>query len=188
MKKLLLGLLIAGFVLTNTPISMACSKGKASSCATCQYKAKTCKITKLKSKTSLLWTNQECMAITDEQLEKVKVIKHKAIKELIQLKADVDIIKVDVTSLLYADSMDLSKVNKLIDAKYSKKNKTAKTYVKAVSDIQKILTEEQRAKWQSSCSKGSSDCAKCASSSGPKICPITGKTLGDKGSSKGSMK
>jgi Spy/CpxP family protein refolding chaperone len=190
MKKILMaGVLITGLIMANPAVVLACSQQKTQ-CAKCEAKAQQCKISELKKKVKPLWIHKDVLSIKEDQLNKIKDIKHKAIKELIQLNADKEIVMVDLESAMRGDSIDVNSINKLIDTKYAAKNKTAKTYVKAIGDIQKVLTKEQRAQWGeiSVKSKLSEEkCAKCASSDG-KICPLTGKSLDGKGSPKGSMK
>jgi len=191
MKKFLMaGVLITGLVMANPAIVLACPQQKEQ-CVKCEAKAQQCKISKLKKKVKALWAHKDVLGVNEDQLAKIKDIKHKAIKELIQLNADKEIVMVDLESAMRGDLIDIAVINKLIDAKYTAKNKTAKTYVKAISDIQKVLSKEQRALWKEMCAKselGGSECAKCAASSEGKICPLTGKSLDGKGSPKGSMK
>ena len=123
-----------------------------------------------------------------------------AFKEAIKIaKAEIDVIKVDVKTAMWKEKIDLAEVNKLIDKKYNAKAKLAKTYVKAVSDIQGVLSAEQlsqlhemkvQAKLTKDCKKCGHDkkCTKCAAKSGGKFCPITGKPLDTAGYDKGSMK
>lgn len=191
MKKfLMVAALMTGLIFLNSTLATA-GGHKKSGCAKCEAKAEQCKVSKLKKKVTPLWKNQAMLGISDEQMDKIGDIKHKAMKELIQLKADKDVIMVDVKTEMWAESIDVGAVNNLIDSKYASKKKAAKVFVKAIADIQQVLTEEQRAKWRnmskcSKCAQGSS-CAKCAASGG-KVCPLTGKVLDEKGSPKGSMK
>jgi len=186
MKKLLItSLVVTGLLLSSSVVVQACSKDKGK-CSKCAEKTQKCKITKLKKKVKPLWIHKDSLGITEDQLNKIKDIKHKAIKKMIQLHADKDIVMIDLDSAMRAESINVNVVNKLIDSKYVSKKKTAKTYVKAISDIQKVLTEGQRAQWKKMALKekfGRSKCSKCANSSGDKICPITGKLFSESGSS-----
>ncbi len=188
-KALLASLIIAGMVMANTTTVQAWS-GKKGGCMKCASKAEKCKISKLKKKVKPLWKNQAELGITDDQLKQIKEIKHAAIKEMIQLKADKDIIMVDLKSAMKSPSINVGQVNSMIDAKYATKVKTAKTFVKALADIQQVLTEEQRVKWLEMCKKccSSGDCGGKCGKGGGNYCPITGKPMHGKGSAKGSMK
>ncbi len=174
----------------------ACHKGgcKGSSCS--QGKASKCKITKLKKMTKMLYWHKDALEITDDQMDQIKSVKHTAIKTLIKLRADKDIVKVDLKSEMWEDMIDVDRVNDLIDQKYAIKTSASKVYVKAIADILKILNEDQRKmvkkiakhkKMGKSCGT-SSCCGKCGSGGAGKVCPITGKPLDGKGSMKGSMK
>jgi len=191
MKKVLLsGIIITGLIMANPVMIEACQKGATSSCAKCAAKASQYKISKLKKKVTMLWTNQDALEITDDQMAKIKDIKHAAIKELIRLKADKDVVMVDLKSAMWEESMDLGAVNKLIDTKYAAKKKSSKTFVKAINDIQKVLTDKQRAAWKAMAiaqKMGKSSCSKCNAKSSGNFCPLTGKSLDGKGS-KGSIK
>jgi len=184
MKKVLLsGIIITGLIMANPVMIEACQKGATSSCAKCAAKASQCKISKLKKKVTMLWTNQDALEITDDQMAKIKDIKHAAIKELIQLKADKDVVMVDLKSAMWEESMDLGAVNKLIDTKYAAKKKSSKTFVKAINDIQKDLTDKQLAAWKAMAiaqKVGKSSCSKCNAKSSGKFCPLTGKPLDGK--------
>ena len=186
MRQRFLTMVIVAAFLCAFPLSAdACPEGKKGHdkkghCMKCEMKEKECKITKLKKKAKLLWEHQEKLEITSAQLEKIKNIKHAAIKKMIQDKANIDIVKVDLESELYQDRMNLDDVNTLISKKYSAKEEYAKTFVKAVSEIQNVLNDGQRKKWKELIKmhkKKDADCPKCKDGDG-KYCPITGKPLG----------
>lgn len=190
MKKLLTAvLLITGMVMASPSTGFACPKMKQE-CSKCKASAMKDQTVQLKHKVMSLGMHQEAFGITEEQMSKIKDIKHKAVKELIQLDADKEIVMVDLNSAMKAESIDVNVVNKLIDTKFAAKTKSAKVYAKAISDIQMILTKEQRVQWNQMFGQskwGKEKCAKCAASDG-KICPITGKPLNAKSPSKDSMK
>lgn len=206
MKKFLtLSFILTGLFILNPLQTQACS-GKHHQ----NYSKDETKADKLKKDVKTIWMHDDVLKISDEQKTKIKDIKHTALKKLIQQQADIDIIVVDYKTAMAETKLDVGKVNKLLDKKYDAKKKIAKTHVKALSDIQNILTDTQRkalndAKTKmhyskdgdcpkSKCldCKDGKKCAKCAAKSDG-ICPITGKPLNNvkgsmKGSDKGSMK
>jgi len=193
MKKLTLAvMLVFGLMLGNPTGAQACPK-----CSQDSGK-NACKIAKLKKEAVLLLTHKEHLALTDEQTNKIKDVKHQAMKDIIQQNANIDVIMIDVQSAMWKEKIDLEQVNKLIDSKYGAKVKIAKAYVKAVSDIQSVLNDEQRKKVQeiktSVALSGNcpvKGCASCRGASDGSICPITGKPIGPKGQgyqAKGSTK
>ncbi|VAX38173.1 hypothetical protein MNBD_UNCLBAC01-595 [hydrothermal vent metagenome] len=167
MKKVLLGMMIAGLIVANPVFVQACSKEKKSECKKSGSKESTCKISKLKAKVKILWVNKDEFKITDDQLTKIKDIKHEAIKKLIQLKADKDVVMVDLKSAMWSDIIDVDTVNKLIDTKYAAKIKASKMYIMAISAIQNVLSADQRAQWKANCAK--------SFLADKKICPLEGK-------------
>ena len=185
-NRILMIALVLGLALLNPATGSACQKCKGG-------EKKTCKITKIKDQATLLWMHKDYLGLNEEQVSKLKDIKHKAIKDIIRAKAEVDVIKVDLKSALWKETINVPDVNKLIESKYTAKEKIAKIYVQAVSDMQMLLNENQRskafemvvmAKMKGTCPIG--DCKSCAGSG--KTCPVTGKSLDGKGSPKGSMK
>lgn len=203
MKKRLTTLTLIALAVLSVSVLHALPAYAGGKCMKCE-EAKKCKIYKLKQKAKMLWEHKDALGLTPEQLGQLKEIKHAAIKDMIRLKADVDVIKVDIDSEMWAEQIDAGKVSRLIDGKYDAKNKIAKTYVQALADMQKVLTDEQRTAWlemrmwkkmnKSECGGkcggcGKADCKKCMNKGKPGFCPITGKPLNtDKGSMKSSMK
>lgn len=196
MKKILVtGLIVLGLIVASPGVTLACSQclQQKSQYTGWGDKAQKCKISKLKKKVGVLWVHKEKLGLKEKQLNKIKDIKHKAIKEMIQLEADKEIVALDLKSEMWNKSINVGAVNKLIDAKYDAKKKLAKTYVKAIGAIQKVLSGEQRDLWHemlaSTKRQGKKYCPKCRKYSYEKICPISGKKLIEaKGSPKGTTK
>ncbi len=175
MKKVLIaGLVVSGLIMASPTVASACPNQK-SQCSKCAEKSRTCKISKLKKKIGLLWENKEDLGLKDGQLDKIKDIKHASTKKLIQLKADIEIVMVDLKSAMYVDSIDVDSVNKLIEAKYAAKEEASKTFIKSISDIQQVLSKDQRDQWKDLCKK-SQNKASCSKGE-KKFCPLTGKPL-----------
>jgi len=185
-----MGIILAGLLVVNPLITEACPKSSKGD-------KKSCKMTKIKDKVKMLWLHKNYLEITDEQIEKLKGIKHSTIKDIIRAKADVEIIAVDVKSALWEDKIDLGNVNKLIDSKYDAKKKIAKAYVTALAGIQDVLNDAQNAKVKElniNAALGK-DCPqkKCdkADRPGRMFCPLKEEMQESKGSgseAKGSMK
>lgn len=196
MKRFILaGLMVTSLLFFAPADAHACKKG-------CDKDTKkVCKISKIKKTAKMLWKSQECLGITDEQMAKIKDAKYDGVKNIIKLKSEVDLIKVDLKRAMWSPMIDTSAVHKLIEKKYDTKAKIAKSYVSTIAKFQEALTEEQRAKVLEKIAKkkmGDCDecgkkkdchdckkdkkCKKCAMKSGGKFCPITGKPLHSKGS------
>lgn len=183
MKKrlLFLSLLLAGVFMSAAIDASACT-----ACHKKESDQNECKMAELKSVGKLLWSNKDFLGLTQEQLDKIKDIKHSALKDLIRLNAEVEVLEIDLHSEMWEPLIAVETVNGLLEQKFAVKNKIAKTFVQAVADMQQVLSEDQRAKvlklkMQAKEEKekyGKSACGQCPKTAGgEKVCPITGKTL-----------
>ena len=106
--------------------------------------------------------NAKELELSKDQVGSIKKIKLDTKKEVIQLKADIEVAALDIKSELYSQKIDVNKVNGLIDKKYGLKTKKAKTLVKAMADLKGVLSENQYEKakeiWSS---HEKTKCSKC---------------------------
>ena len=96
-------------------------------------------------KAHFLYMNQEALGLSDEQAEAIKALKMSVKKELITRRAEIDLLKVDIKSLLWAPKIDTAAANELIDMKYELKKAKAKFLVAKIAEIKAIPTEGQMA-------------------------------------------
>ncbi len=94
-------------------------------------------------KVKMIYLYQGELNVTDKQLDQIHVLKVDLKKDLIMKKAELDIIKVDIRSLLQEDEIDVDAVNKLLDKKYEIKKAKSKKAVEAYAGLKKILSMEQ---------------------------------------------
>jgi Spy/CpxP family protein refolding chaperone len=94
-------------------------------------------------KVKMVYLYQDELNINDSQLDQIRELKIALKKDVIKKQADLDIIKVDIRSLLYEDEIDVEAVNKHIDQKYEIKKAKTKKVVKSYAQLKKILTNEQ---------------------------------------------
>ena len=97
-------------------------------------------------KVKKIYSNQEDLGVTEEQLGKVKEVKIALKKDLISKKAELDLVKVDITSLMYNDEFSEEVMDGLIDKKYDIKKAKEKRIVSACVSLNGLLTEEQKTK------------------------------------------
>ena len=90
--------------------------------------------------------NQDELNVDDNQLNQIRELKIAQKKDLIRKKAEIEIITVDIRSLLYEDEIDVDAVSKLIDKKFEIKKASIKMVVKSFAELRKILTKEQKEK------------------------------------------
>ena len=72
----------------------------------------------------LILRNKEELGLTDEQVDKIKVLKVETKKSLIRQNAEIDIVSVDLKAAEWEDPIDTAAVNKLIDKKYDLKKES----------------------------------------------------------------
>lgn len=94
-------------------------------------------------KAKMIYLYQDELNVTDEQLDQIKELKIALKKDFIRKGADLNIIKVDIRSLLHEDEVNINAVNKLIDQKYEIKKAKMKKVVQSYAQLKKILTKEQ---------------------------------------------
>jgi Spy/CpxP family protein refolding chaperone len=107
-----------------------------------KYKKKSVK-EKFFKKVKKIYLYQVELNVTDEQLDQIHDLKIALKKDLIRKKAEMDIIKVDIRSMLREDEVDVGSVNKLVDQKYEIKKTKMKKVVEAYAKLKKILSKEQ---------------------------------------------
>ncbi len=95
------------------------------------------------AKVQKIYFYQDELKVSDEQLDQIMDLKFALKKDLIQREADIDVIKVDIRSLLYEDQIDVNAINKLIEQKYEIKKAKFKKIVGAYAKLKKVLTKEQ---------------------------------------------
>ncbi len=94
-------------------------------------------------KAHMILKHQEELALSEETTEATLALKLKTKKEIIKKQAEIDLIAVDIKSELYADAIDLDRLNGLIDAKYAVKAEKAKAIAAAYAELKAQLSEAQ---------------------------------------------
>ena len=101
----------------------------------------------------LAMENQEELALSKDQVAKIKTLKVATKKDLIRNKAEIDVLAIDIKSKLSEETVDLAGVNKIIDQKYELKKAQEKSLVAACVKFRGILTDEQKQKLKKMCSE-----------------------------------
>jgi len=99
---------------------------------------------KVYKKAYYLLKNEDELDLTDEQVKKIKDLKIAVKKDLITRKAELDLIKIDIQTMLHEDKINLEEINKLIDKKYDLKKAKSKYLVEAYATLKNTLTEDQK--------------------------------------------
>jgi len=99
--------------------------------------------TKVLKKLRLAIENQDELEASDSQIRKIRELKVALKKDLIQRKAEIDLIAVDIKSKLCTDDINQKEINQLIDRKYELKKAKARSLVEALIELKDILKDEQ---------------------------------------------
>ena len=101
---------------------------------------------KIHEKAMMILANEDELGLTEDQVKNIKDLKHKTMKDMIKIDADIDVLAIDLKSAMYEDPMDVAAVNMLIDSKYDLEKQKAKAVVAACEELRNILTAEQKQK------------------------------------------
>lgn len=86
---------------------------------------------------------QEKLKLTDEQIEKLEKVSLEGRKNMIKLRADLEIAELELEPLMEAKKFDREKVEAILDKTESIRAKMAKERIKTLLDTREILTSEQ---------------------------------------------
>lgn len=101
---------------------------------------------KFSHKVKMILSNKEELGLSEEQLKKIKELKMATAKDLIRIKAEIDIAALDIEAAMWGEAADTGALNKLIDKKYDLKKEKDKSLAAACAALKGILTEEQKEK------------------------------------------
>lgn len=95
-------------------------------------------------KTMFILENSDEMALTEDQIQKIKNLKLETKKQLIRKEADIEIIELDINSKLMEDKINTQDIGKLIDQKMELKKQNMMVLVESYASLKNILTDEQK--------------------------------------------
>jgi len=84
--------------------------------------------------------------MSETQISDVKSLLREAEKKTIQLKADIDISKIDQKAMKYADSVDMTKYSAAVKEAAAKKADIRITWMQFKVDSKALLNDEQKTK------------------------------------------
>lgn len=86
------------------------------------------------------------LGLTEDQETRLRAIKTAYKKERITKKAEVDLAKVDLRSLLHSDQASMSEIEGIVNKMYALKAELRVASIKATREARAVLTPEQRKK------------------------------------------
>ncbi len=99
---------------------------------------------KFSSKQRMLIKNKEKLGLSDDQVARLEQLKANLEKGNVMKEAQIQVIDIDLRSMLAADVVDLNKVNQLIDAKFEFEKARVKEEAQAYAELKSILDPQQR--------------------------------------------
>jgi Spy/CpxP family protein refolding chaperone len=99
--------------------------------------------------------NAEELGLSEQQKEAVKEKKYALKKALVQSKAEIDLVCIDISKELWKDKIDVNAVNALVDKKYQLKADKTKAVIGAYGDLKNSLTAGQKETMKELCDRES---------------------------------
>ena len=101
---------------------------------------------KVLHKAHFILEKEKELGLTQDQVKAIREIKVQAKKTKVELSAQAEIIGIDLFTEFHNDTVNLDKVNALIDKKFEVKKELAKKMAASFAQLKSVLTPEQKAK------------------------------------------
>lgn len=97
-------------------------------------------------KAFFILSNSDEIGLSDEQIDNIKKIKMRVIKNTILREAEIDAVSLDLAGALQEENPDQKTVQNLLDKKYDMKKQKASEIIKGYMDMKNILSKDQTKK------------------------------------------
>lgn len=87
--------------------------------------------------------NEGELGLSEKQVDTLRTLKRETKKNLIQQKANIEVLAVDIKALLHGNPVDVNAITPLIEKKYTIKKEKAIGLVQAFAKLKSTLTEAQ---------------------------------------------
>ena len=98
---------------------------------------------KFSAKAGMVKMHGEEAGLTEKQVQEVKDLKYTTQKQIVEMDAKIESLKLDIWQALYEKPADLAKIDALIDQKYEIKKQKSKLLAEAYVTVCNIPTKEQ---------------------------------------------
>lgn len=88
---------------------------------------------------------KEELGLNQKQIEKIEALKINLEKDMVLLDAKIEVVNIELRSVLSRDEADIKTVNDLIDQKSELEKSKGKALAAAYVNLKEVLTPEQRA-------------------------------------------
>jgi Spy/CpxP family protein refolding chaperone len=94
-----------------------------------------------------LWRSLMSLGLDEKQMEAVREIKSRVMKDTIRKRADLAVARIDLRDLLHKDQVDMSAAEATLKKMASLQTDIRLSHIKALEEIKTKLTPEQRKKF-----------------------------------------
>ena len=101
-----------------------------------------------------LWRSLMSVGLDEKQMEAVREIKSRVMKDTIRKRADLAVARIDLRDLLHKDQVDMSAAEATLKKMASLQTDIRLSHIKALEEIKTKLTPEQRKKFNEMHEKG----------------------------------
>ncbi len=108
-------------------------------------------------KAYMIIKNSDELGLSDKMVDKIRELKMSTKKSLVMKKAEIEVIGLDIKSMLHGDTVNIEEINKLIDKKYDLKKEKTKSIVAACVTLKSYLSEDQMDKLKKLCKRCKTD-------------------------------
>ena len=95
-----------------------------------------------------LWRSLMSVGLDEKQMEAVREIKSRVMKDTIRKRADLEVARIDLRDLLHKDQVDMSAAETTLKKMASLQTDIRLSHIKALEEIKTKLTPEQRKKFK----------------------------------------
>ena len=160
LKRTLTAVCLFAVLFVLSPGAYACQEGGGS--ISSQHKLES----KFFHKAKMILSHREDLGISEKQVKEIHALKLETKKKLIQHKATIEIIGIDLKIALREDKPSAEKISTLIDQKYAIKAQKAKLLARGIVRLKAQLDEKQLKKLHDLWKDKAGSCYVCSKSGG----------------------
>jgi len=93
-----------------------------------------------------LWRSLMSLGLDEKQMEAIKEIKSRVMKDTIRKRADLEVARIDLKDIIHKDQVDMNAAETMLKKIASLQTDIRLSHIKAMQEIKSKLTPEQRKK------------------------------------------
>ena len=95
-----------------------------------------------------LWRSLMSLGLDEKQMESIKEIKNRVMKDTIRKSADLEVARIDLKDIIHMDQVDMNAAEAMLKKIASLQTDIRLSHIKAMQEIKSKLTPEQRKKFK----------------------------------------